>query len=440
MFAADPGLRAPSQLDTRELDREIGELAAHLAAATCRWLLLVAEFERRGGHEKQGFSCCAQWLSWRCGLERRSAFEHLRVARALGDLPKTRREFATGRLSYSKVRALCRVADAETESELVELARQSSAAQLERIVRGYRRAMDAGEALAIQACRYVSTSWAEDGTLRLNGCLPAEEGELLMRALDAMKEQLRRDRREAEAEGDDEPGSELRSSPSSADALVAVADQTIATGGGKDAFRSAADRHQVIVHIDLDDLANPETARSNASVSELGSIPPETAKRLACDAAIVSVIEQDGVPLSVGRKTRSIPPALRRALNARDRGCRFPGCGATKSVDAHHVRHWAEGGVTSLDNLVQLCRHHHRLVHEAGYRVEITGGRPTFRRRDGSLIAECLEAPAGSRRGCVRAARRSGARRIDAVDLGGHSRGEPFDLDLTVLGLMARRE
>lgn len=441
MFVTDEP-RDPAGLETVELDREIGQLAAHLAAATCRWLLLVAEFERRGGHEQQGYACCARWLSWRCGVERRSAFEHLRVARTLEELPQIRREFATGRLSYSKVRALTRVADPETEAELVELAREATAAQLEGIMRGYRRAIDADEAMAIQERRYLSTSWDEDGMLRVSGRLPAEEGELLQRAIDLVKEQLWRERRQDEAEGGEDLGSEVRPRPSAADAVVAIADLALTPGGGDgdSDLRSAGDRNQVVVHIDLDDLTDPARARSNATVGELGSLAPETARRLACDASIVSIVERGGAPLSVGRKTRSIPPALRRALQARDRCCRFPGCGSARFVDAHHIDHWARGGATELGNLINLCGHHHRLVHEGGFGVRLVGGRPQFTRRDGSVIPEVPATLVGSRRGCVQVARKSGVRRLDPLGLGGRSRGEPFDLDLTVLGLMARRE
>jgi hypothetical protein len=120
------------------------------------------------------------------------------------------------------------------------------------------------------------------------------------------------------------------------------------------------------------------------------------AHRLACDAGIVALQERAGTPLGVGRKTRSIPPALRRALAARDGGCRFPGCGARRFVDAHHIRHWADGGPTNLPNLVHLCRRHHRLLHEGGY--TLTAGRAghfTFRRPDGRVVPDSPIPPRG---------------------------------------------
>jgi hypothetical protein len=115
---------------------------------------------------------------------------------------------------------------------------------------------------------------------------------------------------------------------------------------------------------------------------------------LACDAAkVVMRHARDGTILDVGRRTRAIPPALRRALAHRDAGCRFPGCGL-KLCDAHHVEHWADGGETKIDNLVQLCRRHHRAVHEEGFTLELLpGGATRFRRPTGLVIEEAPALP-----------------------------------------------
>lgn len=158
--------------------------------------------------------------------------------------------------------------------------------------------------------------------------------------------------------------------------------------------RSGGDRTQVVVHIDAATLANHEHLRS-----ELGdgvAIAPETARRLACDSSVVPLLESDGSTLSVGRKRRTIPPALRRALQARDETCRFPGCENRRFVDAHHIHHWARGGETKLDNLLLLCRHHHRLVHERGFTVERVGDDGLrFRRADGRKLDVVPSAPPG---------------------------------------------
>lgn len=440
---ADASLR---DLDAETLERRIGELAGQIAAATCRWLLLVAEFDRRGEHERQGFSCCARWLAWRCSVSRRTAFEYVRVARALADLPLTTASFAAGKLSYSKVRALTRVVDPDDEQALLDLAEDATAAQLERILLAYRKATSPDEAEEARARRHLTTSWEDDGNLRISGILPAEEGTLLLKALEIACEGLWRERtadRLAEATPADDEGerkvAEDCPAPSTADAIVALADDFLARGSlGAD--RSGGDRHQVICHVDLADLADPGSARSNAVVEGRAGLPPATASRIACDASVMLMVESGGSPVSVGRKTRAIPPAIARALRSRDHGCRFPGCGSTRFVDAHHVRHWAAGGETSLDNLVRLCRHHHRLVHEGGFGVEMVAGRPRFTTPDGERIPDAPKLGPSKRGSGPAPALLRWVRGIDQRTVMAGSRGEPFDLDLTVSTLACRRE
>ncbi len=212
-----------------------------------------------------------------------------------------------------------------------------------------------------------------------------------------------------------------------ADALVAIADAFLA-GGGR-SVRTGGDRYQVVLHADAAALSGDEPGGR----CELDDGPPvaiETARRLACDASLVRLLERDGQPLRIGRKTRAVPPALRRALNARDRGCRFPGCGSRRFLDAHHIEHWADGGATDLDNLLQLCGHHHRLLHEGGYRITRgPGGRLRFHRRDGRPIPECP----GRTRGGPQASL-PGTRRPDACVPLSHDR---LDLELAVDAVLA---
>jgi len=132
-------------------------------------------------------------------------------------------------------------------------------------------------------------------------------------------------------------------------------------------------------------------------------LPSETARRYACDASVVAITERDGEPLGVGRKTRTITPALRRALAARDGGCRFPGCTNDRFTDGHHIVHWAAGGPTNLGNLTSLCRHHHRLVHEGGFGVHVGANGITFTRPDGTVIpdAPLTQAAPGSDLGSI---------------------------------------
>jgi hypothetical protein len=352
-----------------ELEREICELAAHIAAATARWLALIAQFDSREGWAEWGVQSCAHWLSWRCGIGLRSAREHVRVARALTALPAIAESFGRGELSYSKVRALTRVAEPGTEASLLELARHATGAQLEKLVRGYRGVLRAGteDANEPYGRRYLDWDWDDDGSLVLRGRLPAEAGAALVAALEAIPV--------PEAEQEEAATCAHPSSARRADALA-----TLAQG----AINNTA---QVVLHVDLATLGGDHVHEQ----SELEGGPclaPETARRLACDAAIVRLAERDGHPIGVGRRTRAIPPSLRRALHSRDRGCRFPGCDRHDRLAAHHVHHWARGGRTDLDNLVELCPYHHRLVHEGGFSVEMRRGRrvPCFRRPDGREV------------------------------------------------------
>jgi hypothetical protein len=231
---------------------------------------------------------------------------------------------------------------------------------------------------------------------------------------------------------DDHEGVSAETSPRSAaelraDALVVMADAVLANGP---AARSGGDRYQVVVHVDAPNLRGERGGR--CETADGAPVAAETARRLACDASIVTMLEGDGTALNVGRKTRSIPPALRRALAARDRGCCFPGCTARRFVDAHHIEHWAHGGETKLGNLVQVCRHHHRLLHEGGYGVaRERDGRLVFRRPDGRLIAAC-PAPPGARPGAARE-----WSRVDPEACVPVSAGDRLDLDLGVEAMLA---
>jgi hypothetical protein len=323
--------------------------------------------------------------------------------------------FALGELSYAKVRALTRVADAESEQELLELARHLTAAQLDRAVGAYRR-VTAAEANAVEDAAYVGYSWDPDGSLVVRARLAPEDGALFVRGLEAARDSLRG------------PAGPRR--PTNAEALAAMADLALARAGEG---RSGGERYQLVVHVDEAALS---TGGEAAAVLEEGpALAPETARRLACDASVVEIRERDGEPLSVGRKTRTIPPAMRRALHSRDRGCRFPGCENRRFVDAHHIRHWAQGGETKLENLVLLCGRHHRFVHEAGYSVAaLDDGDLEFRDPWGTPIADVPRPPPGHVDWLLDDNRRL---QIDAWRCASGD-GDPMDLGLAVEALLSR--
>jgi hypothetical protein len=385
-----PGTLDPDRLD--ELADEITTLAAHIHAATHRLLTLIAEFDRLEGWKREGHRSCAHWLAYRTGIDLGAAREKVRAARALADLPLTGAAMARGELSFAKVRALTRVATPANEGDLLELARGSTAADLERMLRSWRLASRKDE-VELERLRHASRTLSvfpgEDGMVVVNGRLDPEVGALLMRAIEAAGDALYR--REAGGAAPEATPRQRR-----ADALGLLAERAMAAGFGPGADDSAAisgaraERYQVLLHVDAGTLAcDGEPGRSE--LEDGTRVSAETSRRLACDASVVEVRHDgDGRILDVGRRRRSIPPAIRRALEVRDRGCRFPGCGS-RFCDAHHIVHWADGGETRLDNLVLLCRHHHRLLHEEGFRLELNaweGGRPVFYDRRGLPVPE----------------------------------------------------
>ncbi len=375
-----------------ELDYEIATLAAHIHAATQRLLELVAEFDRRRGWELGGHRSCAHWLAFRTGIDLGTAREKVRAARALEALPETSASMARGELSFSAVRALTRVATPENEADLLELARGCTTAQIERAVRSWKRGTRMEEVELDRArheSRCLSVFPDGDGMYVVKGRLPAEIGALLMRALEASSDALfSRERPAVVGDGVSDPAGAGKSDPDTAreatqrraDAIGLLAERALAAGfsDGAPISGTRAERYQVLLHVEPETL----TAAGDSGRSELEDgtrVSAETSRRLSCDAGIVRITHDDkGSVMSAGRRTRTIPPAIRRALDARDVGCRFPGCGL-RFTDAHHVRHWADGGETSLGNCLLLCRHHHRLVHEGGWQVVWWGdGTPAF--------------------------------------------------------------
>lgn len=381
------------------LAAQITELYAYITAANHRFLELVAEFDEQGYWQLGGVHSCAHWLNWQCGIGMNAAREKVRVARALKGLPKISKAFARGEISYSKVRAITRAATAETEDYLLMFARHGTAHHVEKLVRGYGRANRLRESATNttpKSPRELTTRWDDDGCLVVTARLPAEQGALLLKAMElALDRQFAaaREIKDAASETNyvtaETPVREKESiATRRADALAEIAEAYLENETPQG---STANRYQVVVHV----TAETSSAK-HLDLPRLDDGPrvtAETSRRIGCDCSIVPIFKNSqGEPLSVGRKTRAIPPSIQRALRVRDGGCRFPGCTHSRHTDGHHIKHWADGGETSLKNLVTLCRHHHRLVHEGGFGCELNRyGAVVFKSPRGNVIPEAFE-------------------------------------------------
>jgi hypothetical protein len=358
-----------------DLEEELVSLAARINAAEYEFLVLVREFDIRQGWRAWHFNNCAEWMNFRCGISLGTAREKVRVAMQLLDLPQMSKAFADGALSYSKVRALTRVATPRNEEELVAFAVPQTVTNVEEYCRRKRNGQlgpSTEDANRVHRRRWLSCTRNEDGGMHISIDLTREAGELVMKAVEMAMVSGARDQAVA-VESDDKDSYFAMQ----ADALVDVARGYLASDAPHS--NAAADHYQVMVHVDQSALMGEDGA---------SDLPLESVRRITCDASLVAVTEdEDGTPLDVGRKHRIVSPSLKRVLLARDKTCRFPGCCHDKWLDAHHVMHWSEGGETNLDNLIILCARHHRLLHEGGYTIHKDfEGNWYFRHANGRVI------------------------------------------------------
>jgi hypothetical protein len=432
-------------IPVEHLEARICELAGHLTAATCRFLELVSDFDAREGWASWQLPSCAAWLSWKCQIAPGTAREHVRVARALPELPLIHAEFAAARLSYAKVRALTRIADADNEADLAQMAIPMTAGQLERFARAHRRVTDADGAQA-RSRRQLRWGWVDDHEFSFRGQLPPEQAAIVLQALRAAMDDLehphdnhddvpaetraealeRRDREDGTAWDQPLPPPRRKEDTESlADALVGICAGYLA---GRAAQADNPDTYQVIIHAgtaaittttphEPDDIP-AETRKALAALAETvpllsfpeshpawpershledgASISPATLQMIACNATISAMLHDvSGNILNVGRRTRRLSAALRRAVRERDgHRCCFPGC-ESRRVDAHHIRYWSHGGETKLGNLISLCKAHHHLVHDKGIIIAATGGGFAFYLPDGARLSNSPPLPAG---------------------------------------------
>ena len=288
-----------------------------------------------------------------------------RVADRLDECPGTRKALEAGEVSLAKAAAITRVATDATEGTLLHYARHAPTPELDAIARAYHKAADpyTDDDSERHHRRYLSTYFDENSDYIIRGRLTPEAGAVVDKALEVTIDR-------SAADPDADTGARY------ADALAVVAERALeATDPG-----AGSDRYQVVVHVSDDVLTS-----GRCEIEPGAELPVETARRIACDAAVVEMIETGGSVVS-GRKTRSVPTRMRRALKARDKTCRWPGCTAKGHYDAHHIVFWTERGKTLLPNLVLLCRYHHRMVHEGGFKVTKQGDRFRFYTPQGQQI------------------------------------------------------
>lgn len=364
---------------------ELGCLSARIHAATATQARLAAELDDNGRWAEWGMRSCAHWLSIHIGVDLYTAGELIRVGHALAVLPAIAAAFAEGRLSMDKVSALVKVATPEDEPMWLDVALHASGAQLSRICRSVRRALEAADPTLAEdamAKRSLQTWWNDDGSLELKALLPREDAAVVMAAIEAAARDLVEER--AQLPPRDDPAATAIGRPRQvalrADALVRVCEAWVANGST--AAPLPAPTRQVVVHVDA---ATPAAGRCH--IEDGPWLSAAAFEWLSCDADVVSVYERGGLPIDVGRTQRRIPPKLRLAMWVRDQGCCYPGCGVpARATEGHHLRHWPRGR-TDLVNLAALCRFHHRAHHERKFAVErLPGGALRFTAPDGSEI------------------------------------------------------
>jgi len=429
-----PAADDPAGMPSERLEAEICSTAAHLAAGTCRFLLLVAEFDRRDGHTTWECRSTAHWLNWKCGIGMHAAREQVRVARRLVELPHVRAAFASGRLSFSKVRAISRVAHPGIEADLVRMAEHATAQQMEDSCGALRRCRDLAEAEAelheteqrAAARSHLTLRHRSDslvGGLRLT----PEDGEILLRAVNLAVRRL------AEGRPDGDPTSPIDRERASGLVELAraylAADQNGTDQNGTDQNGTDGPHPEIVVHVDLavieaarragpppvghgnpppqDPERHNNTGINNTGINETDLFDPlrswrwpvatgsgihlsfAALARLTSEAGIRWVADlPDGSQLDLGRHRRTPNRQMMRALRSRDGHCRFPGCSSRHRLHAHHIRWWIHGGPTDMDNLILLCAKHHHAVHDREWTCTGTAAAPEFRRPDGRVVAQ----------------------------------------------------
>ncbi len=328
-----------------------------MTAASARTLEAVVDFDEHGFWAADGATSMSAWLSARYRIAKGTAREWVRVGHALRTLPQLAEAYARASISWDQVRFLTRFVTPGTDAEWARKAVGYSPQELWVEARRHERET-ARQAEDAHRHRSLQMWWdTEKPLLYISGMLVGDQAAAFEAAITRSAERLPRD-----------PEAVCPAEARLADALMSLA--TEATGMSGDPHLPS-----IVVHADAEVLsgAEPSVGASRSETEKGHRLAADTVRRLACDARVDLVLESDGRPVGIGRRGRTVPAHIRRAIRHRDRGCRFPGCERVMHAAAHHIVHWAEGGSTDLDNLVLLCNRHHRLIHEGGWRI---GGTP----------------------------------------------------------------
>ena len=337
-------------LSDRPDGRRLAAAHAHINRSVAVLFALVAELDTPESRLENSVTDMASWLQFDLGLEAKTARSWVRIAQALVELPAIRAAFRAGSVSLDEVRVLCRYATADNEAGLLAFTRDTPVEDLGAVIR---------EELAIETRRkaargessWLSMAWNEDDSfLRLWGEIRGVDGLQVETALRRLASQAPVD-----------PSCGLHRDPDvlNGEALVQMASESAAADGDHD-------RSTLVVHFNSADLASGKT--SGLVGGQL--VERDELLRLACDSRLQPAIDDPaGFTVGVGRTSRQIAHWLRRLLEGRDGGCRFPSCGRTRWTHGHHIIHWADLGPTNLDNLITLCGFHHRLVHREGWEI-----------------------------------------------------------------------
>jgi len=379
--------------DEASIRQRLKSLSRDMTSQHADLLALLVRFDDLQGWKTSGARHCAAWMNLEIGISLQLSWEYLRVGRKLQLLPTLNALFRVGKLSWSKVRLISRVADQDSEPLLCHAALDASVSDVKRICEAYRWGEDGNSDnnsqdendRALQQWDSRSLTWNNtgNGSTLIQLVVPPEIAQAFLNSIEHSMNQL--DTTDSKLSNADYTMSQRR-----ADAAVLMAEASLQSAGKAVA---TADRYQVIVSVDAADLPAAQSGHRTAShkvvnpsscpatnntniptkrpmLNGAGSIAHETVRRITCDCSLSIHKTIKGEPVDIGRKSRVWPTAMERAIKERDKHCVWPGCTQSRHLHIHHIKHWADGGATSVSNGVCLCSHHHTLVHEGGYTIQ----------------------------------------------------------------------